>query len=83
MARNNGGPAYPTYWIDQDSCGNQKVRDSIPGMTLRDHFAAAALTGLVAHPDSILAINMDDYVHRAYAYADMMLKEREAHDEGK
>lgn len=47
----------------------------MPGMTLRDYFAAAALQGLLADP-----ANGNPYrsnVESAYIYADTMLAERE------
>ena len=45
------------------------------GMTLRDYFAAAALTGLVAHPasDSHSEVELSC---QAYNLAEAMLKER-------
>lgn len=49
-------------------------------MTLRDYFAAAALTGLMAHPDHdhIDNIIITDYICSvAYTHADCMLIERE------
>jgi hypothetical protein len=44
---------------------------SIQEITLRDYFAAAALTGLLANGDRKTA------VENAYAMADKMLEERE------
>lgn len=44
-----------------------------PGMTLRDYFAAAALTGLAASPMDMPA---GCYALTAYAIADAMLAER-------
>ena len=35
----DGGPAFPGQWIDRDSTGEQVVRESYPGMSLRDWFA--------------------------------------------
>ena len=62
----DGGPAFP----QNDVGGNNSNNDV--GMTLRDYFAAHALSGLVANRESPEA-----YVARtAYAYADAMLKER-------
>ncbi|MFZ6727386.1 hypothetical protein ACO0K2_17985 [Undibacterium sp. MH2W] len=42
--------------------------------TLRDEFAMAALTGMLA--DSEYAGNVDDYAHYAYKCADAMIKAR-------
>lgn len=44
------------------------------GLTMRDYFAAAALTGLIAQKNCILY----DAVAFAYTTADIMLKAREA-----
>ena len=53
----------------------------MPGMTDRDHFAAAALTGLLVHAnDGIDEETLDtpsDIAYTAYAMADAMLRERE------
>jgi hypothetical protein len=45
-------------------------------MSLRDHFAAKAMTGLLANND--LGWGIDEYVRYAYKVADSMLKAREA-----
>lgn len=58
----------------------------IPQISLRDYFAAATLTGLLAYP-SIVHHNgkemqtMPDIAMLAYKQADFMLKEREKKDE--
>ena len=43
------------------------------GMSLRDYFAAKALTGLLANPNSQFGLDAAD----CYSWADAMLKERE------
>lgn len=45
-----------------------------PGMTLRDYFAAKALQGLLAAPDTA---SVDNFAWAAYQHADLMMKERE------
>ena len=47
----------------------------MPGMTDRDHFAAAALTGLLASRE--WPIDSDEAAHYCYRVADAMLRERE------
>lgn len=50
------------------------------GMSLRDYFAAAALTGLIHHYHEELPIGPNPFVELsdlAYRYADAMLAERE------
>ena len=61
----NGGSAYPHKYAD------------VPGMTLRDYFAAAALTGGLldgAFPTP------EDAAISAYEYADAMLTAREGRE---
>jgi hypothetical protein len=63
----------------------KKYRDerkaiAVSAMTLRDHFAAAALTGLMAHPDHAkidCEVTTRYICGVAYAHADLMLIERE------
>ena len=61
-----GGPAFPFNYGQQ-------------GMTLRDYFAAAALTGLLAHPRGAgdPPLSYSEHVAIAYYSADVMLKERD------
>lgn len=67
----DGGPAYP---VTEENTG----RSASPGMTLRDHFAAAAMQGWLAtygedawHPASN---EYGEYVAQmSYAMADAML----------
>lgn len=58
---NDGGPAFPVECL------------SI-GMTLRDYFAAAALQGSIANPES--SGDWNDFAADAYRYADAMLERR-------
>lgn len=78
----DGGPAFPTAMT---ATTNNPVGDgrtlqthygSQAGMTLRDYFAAAALTGSLAasHTDA----EPDEFARVAYILADEMLKAREA-----
>ena len=67
MTDKTGGPAFPVRWPHLD--------EQTGGMTLRDYFAAAALTGYLA------AGNTGGWsnglaAEKAYSYADAMLKER-------
>ena len=75
----DGGPAFPTTLAD--------IQQGLEGMTLRDYFAAAALTGLVAAPEAMMGMRevgkdygmgVEQYASRmAYEMADAMLKERQ------
>ena len=62
---NNGGPAFPT------DCN----KNIIYGMTLRDYFAAKALSGLVVNGDNF---NLPMLTAYSYEIADAMLRAREA-----
>jgi len=70
---NDGGAAFPT---------GDGVTPYQPGMTLRDYFAAAALTGFCSNPNA--GRNPTETAHwlrdhgavSAYQMADAMLRER-------
>ena len=76
----DGGPAFPrpvsmsTYWDHPREIPEQE------GMTLRDYFAAAALTGWLSD-GHVNTPSVD--AARAYEYADAMLKAREATNDHK
>jgi len=79
---NTGGPAFPhTVEYKGADCGGV-----VPygGMTLRDYFAAKAMAGMLADPDTARTVQkarrkMDEAVAElAYMYADAMLKARQA-----
>lgn len=56
-------PAFPTW----------SAKDVVPGMTLRDYFAATALQGLLAsNPDYF----PPEIVTMAFKYADLMIDKR-------
>lgn len=65
MSDKTGGPAFP---VADDA-------SDMPGMTLRDYFAAKAMQG-----DLMCGVHQSDFgvtAKRAYIMADEMLKERE------
>ncbi|MFP8821077.1 hypothetical protein [Enterobacter cloacae] len=67
--------AFPT-----DESNYEKIWSS-PGMTLRDYFAAKAMSGwLASYPEScthpIVAGNADEVAKHSYMLADAMLKAR-------
>lgn len=55
-------------WID-------KTVDE-PPLTIRDKFAMAALTGILAHSGTYYSDNMNKYPEQAYELADAMMAER-------
>jgi len=66
--QNNGGPAFPA------PAGVGHITEQ--GMTLRDYFAAKALTGLLTHPASDLH-GEKELALQAFNLADAMLKARQ------
>ncbi|MCS4604211.1 MULTISPECIES: hypothetical protein [Enterobacter cloacae complex] len=75
MTNSNGGPAFPVAGSEHNY--------PIEGMTLRDYFAAKALSGwLASYPEScthpIVAGNADEVAKHSYMLADAMLRAREA-----
>jgi hypothetical protein len=84
--RDDGGTAYPTYREAEFDSGAHCLVEHTPGMTLRDWFAAHALTGLFAmeaNPrigDSVEPFTAgkheSDCARTAYALADAMIAER-------
>ena len=64
MSKNDGGPAFPAY----------DGFDRFPGISARDYFAAAALTGEIA---SDRVATEEQLAAFAYKMADAMLAERE------
>ncbi|WNI58187.1 hypothetical protein RIK64_19170 [Enterobacter bugandensis] len=76
--KNDGGYAFPMEATDATAW-----RDCNQGMTLRDYFAAKALSGwLASYPEScthpIVAGNADEVAKHSYKLADSMLRAREA-----
>ena len=63
---NDGGPAFPTL----DNTEHWRHL----GVSIRDYFAAAALQGSIANPNS--TGNWEDFALDAYRYADAMLERR-------
>lgn len=68
---NDGGPAFPGP--DQ----TESTVDIHEGMTLRDYFAAKAMQGICAHPDT-WGLTVPEIAERAYLAADAMLRARGA-----
>jgi hypothetical protein len=65
-----GGPAFPTlHYHDGDP-----TPSTVRGMTLRDYFAAAVVTGAASHDFR----TDDDFARYAYELADALVAERDA-----
>ena len=71
---NDGGEAFPTYYHDILPEIGPVVRETHPGMTLRDYFAAAALQGRLARCGH--SGPWSDIAQYSYEAADAMLAER-------
>lgn len=84
MTKDKGGPAYPFEYHNQTSSYQDGFFDSgklapgasqqFAGMTLRDYFAAKALSGMLSNPE--LCGAPEDAATVAYAMADALLQER-------
>lgn len=85
MSKNAGGPAYPAQVsINRDSgemvphqFGNNDF--VMPGMTLRDYFAAKAMQAFISAigNENFVVINDFRVSERSYEVADAMLAERD------
>jgi hypothetical protein len=70
MSKNNGGPAFPGT--------KDKWGDPLPGLTIRDYFAAKAMQGIIVAVGECLPKDPHQQVALdAYKFADAMLAERE------
>lgn len=74
--KNDGGAAFPhsEFKTPRGSAGGEMNWDAEAGLTKRDYFAAAALTGLLASGPHDCKVS--ELVIDAMAYADAMIKAR-------
>lgn len=79
MSNNTGGPAFP----ELGNVGYNSEWQNESGMTLRDYFAAKALSGILSNQQctpfgmSFGADERESLSRNAYRIADAMLKARE------
>jgi hypothetical protein len=76
----DGGQAFPSLDVFTNRYG-EVCSQQLDGMTLRDYFAAQAITGLLARNWADLSKDKPDYMHKlwataAYDMADAMLAAR-------
>lgn len=71
--RNSGGPAFPQPVTGTPS--DDLLHTELPGMTLRDYFAAQVIQALLAEMEGTSLLQ--DATH-AYAVADAMLEARKS-----
>lgn len=81
MSTNDGGPAFPTPYLTRD--GDHYSTEYEFGMTLRDYFAAKALTGVIGRSwaddkGNVPGNVMELWAAAAYKTADAMLAARGA-----
>ena len=81
MAREDGGPAYPTHPFGVVDRGELGAVEPQPGMSLRDWFAGQALAGFMANKHHRLDFAADSDAVFAYKIADAMLRARQAEGE--
>lgn len=86
MTDKTGGPAYPQFMVTGPDGKLTSGWDGwgVGGMTLRDYFAAAALTGLLVHDGGqVPQYGFEQAAETAFTYASAMLAEREKQGDGK
>ena len=71
MTHNTGGPAFPGLHPSQE------CRFNDPGMTLRDYFAAKAMSAYLDRPNLPINVSDEQLAFASYDMADAMLKARE------
>ena len=79
--KDTGGPAFPgVEFIRNPAFPSQPIQKGVPGMTLRDYFAAKALLAIMApNPVTGQFAQVSDFpacATCAYEMADAMLKAR-------
>ena len=76
MSKDTGGSAFPHNETDH---AHNLLSNRVPGMTLRDYFAAKVMEGLIASHEEGYWWKCNSYTMGArysYRFADAMLKER-------
>ena len=78
--QDNGGPAFPGERLTYNTMGHPTgERAPVPGMSMRDYFAAKAVAGfmyMAAHGMHTKATDHAGAAAEAYRLADAMIKER-------
>ena len=79
MAINDGGPAFPQYVAEIHGVATHSGEFGLPGMSLRDYFAAQALIALGINNgyEAFGKPHFKEEARKAYQCADAMLKARE------
>lgn len=79
--KDDGWPAFPQ--VPCPDCGVRHEPEHVPGMTLRDYFAAVSLPEAIRHEREIRAerftlegFRYNAVAHAAYVMAEAMLKAR-------
>ena len=76
MSKNTGGPAFPVpgyKFVDDQHF--TKYAKALPGMTLRDYFAAKAIQASLPDP-AYSTWDAERHARRAYSVADAMIAAR-------
>lgn len=81
MVRDTSDPAFPTQ-VGRGALPLQTGDNSfqMPGMTLRDYFAAKALAAILASPNCPKSVEETLVADGCYLFADAMLAAREPKD---
>ncbi|AYG07728.1 hypothetical protein D7M10_11785 [Pseudomonas fluorescens] len=79
MSKNNGGPAFARPKSPKGEYTDSDVPSAQTGMSLRDYFAAKALSTVPAYSqEDVTTWSAEDFARHAYALADAMLAARSA-----
>lgn len=79
MNNQDNSQAFPVSFIKADPITGQQSQVVIPGMTLLDYFAAAALQGLLASVNNngqLIPTGNEGLSCKSYEYAEAMLQAR-------
>lgn len=74
--KENGGPAFPSSYNSFASGGSGGGGYSNQGMSLRDYFAAQAMTAIMSSKELYEYMTTEMIASEAYEQADAMLEER-------
>ncbi|MFA5820426.1 MAG: hypothetical protein WC854_14265 [Bacteroidales bacterium] len=76
--KDTGGPAFPQTQVDYGNGPEDPGPFGMGGMTLRDYFAAHALTGLCSaqNANGVWQGDVPEAAEKAYFLADAMIAER-------
>jgi hypothetical protein len=74
----DAGPAYPLVWQSNvKEGGSIETTYAATGLTVRDHFAAAALQGFLGTTNAGIPVDPEKLAAASFMIADAMIRERQ------